>query len=312
MNLLQGIQLYELILMILGFILGLVLIFIFLYTALRGRTNLKILYGFAAPLVMIGYPSFQTKKFGAEVVKVDQLVKAVNENPTDPNAQKALLANLKELPAARCTTSVNAMTTIANAQAALGQYDSARVTIKRALKIDENSPAAIESQKEIEQKWNTQQEYEQRVNQISGYVNEWKADKRKVYLRDSIWSNLKTLNEPIHIDDKKILVIAEAAAIVNETQVAEDLTDKVIEVNPTNTEAVKMKENIKTRTDKDRIPLKTRPSQRSSTKPNIDNGKTQPQTVPAPAPYSQDSALLKQSIRVLPKTTQKIVKWRAS
>jgi tetratricopeptide (TPR) repeat protein len=263
---------------------------------------------------MIGYPSFQSKKFSEEVVKVDQLVKAVNENPTDLNAQKALLENLKELPAARCTTSVNAMTTIANAQAALGQYDSARVTINRALKIDAKSPTALESQKVIEQKWNTQQEYEQRVNQISKYVNEWKADKRKVYLRDSIWSNLKTLTEPIHIDDKKILIVAEAASILNETQTAEDLTDKVIEVNPNNSDAVEMKENIRTRTDKDKIELKTRPRLRppTKTKPDSASTKSQPQAVPAPAPYSQDSALLKTTIRVLPRTTQKIVKWRAN
>jgi tetratricopeptide (TPR) repeat protein len=311
MNLLQGIQLYELILMILGFILGLVLIFIFLYSALRGKTNLKILYGFAAPVVMIGYPSFQSKKFDNEVVKVDKLVQAVNANPTDPTAQKELLNNLKELPASRCTTSVNAMTTIANAQVALGQYDSARVTIKGALRIDKSSPLALETQKDIEQKWTTQKEYEQRVTQISGYVNEWKSDKSKVYLRDSIAYQLQKLDEPIHLDAKKVLVIAEAADIINEPQAAEKMTDNVIKVNPANKDAVEMKENIRTSTNRNRIPSKTRPKPPVKTKPSTEDTKTKPQTtVPAPAPVYQDTANLRKSIRVLPKTALPIVKWK--
>ena len=49
MKLLEGIQLHELVLIILGFILGLVLIFVFLFGALRGKPNLKLLNGAIKP-----------------------------------------------------------------------------------------------------------------------------------------------------------------------------------------------------------------------------------------------------------------------
>ena len=108
MNLLQGIQLHELILMVLGFILGLVLIFIFLFTALKNKPNLKLLYGFIAPLVMIGYPSIRSIEFGKDVIKIDKLVEKVNANPTDTTVQRELIQNLQELPASRCKTSSDA------------------------------------------------------------------------------------------------------------------------------------------------------------------------------------------------------------
>ena len=98
MKLLEGIQLHELVLIILGFILGLVLIFVFLFGALRGKPNLKLLYGFIAPLIMIGYPSIQSIEFSKDVIKIDKLVEQVNRNPTDTVATRALINEISTLP----------------------------------------------------------------------------------------------------------------------------------------------------------------------------------------------------------------------
>jgi tetratricopeptide (TPR) repeat protein len=140
------------------------------------------------------------------VVKIDKLVSKVNENPTDTTAQIELINNLRQLPASRCTTSVDAMTAIANAQAALGQYDSAKVTIKKAIILDSKSEKAQASQKDIQEKWQTQKVFENQINYLQGYVDEYQKDKNKKYLRDSITTVLNRLNvnTPVHLEDKKV------------------------------------------------------------------------------------------------------------
>jgi hypothetical protein len=99
--------------------------------------------------------------------------------------------------------------------------------------------------------------------------------------------------------------VAHAASVVGETQAAEDITNKVLEVNPDNREAVKMREDIKREAVKQRIPLKTKPS--TTTRPTE---KTRPQAaVPAPAPVFQDTGHLLRKFQLVPKSVKTIEKW---
>lgn len=306
MTLLQGIQLHELIMIILGFILGLSLIFVFLFTALKSKPNLKLLYGFVAPVVMIGYPSFKSAEFQNEVVKIDKLVAKVNANPTDTLAQQELVQTIQtSLPASRCKTSSDAMATIANVQAALGQYDSAKVTIQKAIALDKTSTKAVESQKDIINKWEVQKKTEQRINQIDNIVKRIQSNPNDVTLRDSLKHHLdkleSTTTTPVHIENKKLLVVAQAVSMVGQKQEAIQIADEVLKANPNQTEATKLKENIKTReTDKrTRTSTSVKPSTSKPKETEISKYK-KVETVPAPAPVFQDTARL--NIRLLPKT----------
>lgn len=315
MNILQGIQLHELILMILGFILGLALIFIFIYTSLKSKPNLKLLYGFAAPLVMIGYPSIRSVEFGKDVIKIDKLVEKVNQNPTDTVAQRELVNNLQELPASRCKTSSDALATIANAQASLGLYDSARIMAQRAVALDSKNEKAIESMNDITQKWQNQKITERRVEQLNRYIEAWEKTPTDTRLRDSIvvqYENLQRVSTPVHLDNKKILVVAQAASIVGTPQQAEQLTNEILKVNPNANEAQKMKEDIqKKRTDtRDKVKdkSKTRPSNTkidTSVRKKMDPPKAD--AFPAPAPVYQDTPRL--NIRLIPRSAIEVKKW---
>jgi hypothetical protein len=312
MNLLQGIQLHELIMMILGFILGLTLIFIFLYTALKSRPNLKLLYGFIVPVLMIGYPSFKSNQFGEKVDKLDILVQEVKKDPTNVAAQTALVDNLRELPASRCKTSVDAMTTIAEAQASLGLYDSAKVTIKKAIALDNNSPKAAQAQKDIEEKWRTREDVKTHIHQIDDNVHRIEQNPKNRLLRDTLVMQLQELDnisgkEVVHLDNQDALKLARAAAIAGQPAAAEQITNDVLKVSPNQKEATNLKKDIQDKVidKKFSTPSKSKPTERAKPPKVNDAART---TVPAPAPVYTDTSI-HMKFRVIPKTEMSVKMW---
>ena len=311
MNLIQGIQLPELIMLILGFILGLALIFIFIYTALRSKPNLYLLFGFIAPAILIGYPSYKSSQFGNDVVKIEQLVEKVNEDPTNVEAQRALIDNLGQLPASRCKTSVDAMTTIANAQASLGLYDSARVTIQKAVDLDKTSPKAVESQKEIYKKWEARENIRAHVRYLDSNIKDIETRPNDKILRDSIAYHLESVEKlsmatAIHLENKQVITVARAAAIVGQKEQAEQITEEVLRINPQQKDAVKLKKDMDNKKFKPQVKQLPKVKVEIETKKEnnkVDNVKV----VPAPAPVYQDTPHLR--LRLIPKTGIEFKKW---
>ena len=295
MKLLEGIQLHELVLIILGFILGLVLIFVFLFGALRGKPNLKLLYGFIAPLIMIGYPSIQSIEFSKDVIKIDKLVEQVNRNPTDTVATRALINEISTLPKSRCVTSSDAMTTIANAQAAVGLYDSAKVTIQKAAVLSPTSNKVIESQKHIERQWVQQKDFEKKVDKLKSNLQRLDANPKNTVLRDSVAINLneiKRLNAPVHMAQRDILAVGLAAAIVGEKQAAEQAADDVLRVSPNQPDAKRLKQAIIDKEIEKRFPARqqAKPQQApASGKMNSESTQQKPPIVSAPVPVKVDT-----------------------
>jgi tetratricopeptide (TPR) repeat protein len=314
MNLLQGIQLPELIMLILGFILGLALIFIFIYTALKSKPNLYLLFGFIVPTLLIGYPSYKSSQFGKNVEKLEVLVENVNKNPTDVNAQKALIENLEQLPASRCRNSVDAMTTIANAQASLGQYDSAKVTIQKAVELDENSSKALESQKEIQQKWQSRRDIRERVKHLDHHIRDFEKRPTDKVLRDSIVMELHNVEKlsmasanPIHLENEQVITVATAATIVGRAQQGSDIADEVLRVNPNQKEAMKLKQDIESKKyQAQQVQAKPKPKPQGKKPLPQARQAERRETIPAPAAVYQDTSLI---LRLTPKGIVNFKKW---
>lgn len=319
MNLLDGIQLHELVLMILGFILGLVLIFVFLFLALQGRTNLKLLYGFIAPLVMIGYPSIQSVSFSKDVVKIDKLVQDVNNNPSDTVAQRALIEQIQTLPKSRCLTSTDALTTIADAQSALGLYDSAKVTIQRAVDRDPNSDKAKQSKQDIQQKWHIQKEFEQKVDVIKSNIRELERKPTNAKLRDSIAMHLvdlKAMDAPVRVQQTQAVWVAKAAAIVGEKQAAEQITTAVLNANPKLEEAKKLKEDMKNKVIEKKYG-ESRPRTTTKVPPKVNTPAPTSKALPAPPKVASPAAVQNTpqldvshlKFQLMPKGVEGFIKW---
>jgi tetratricopeptide (TPR) repeat protein len=319
MKLLEGIQLHELVLIILGFILGLVLIFVFLNGALRGKTNLKLLFGFVAPLIMIGYPSIQSVEFSKDIVKIDKLVEQVNQNPTDTVATNALRAEISTLPKSRCVNSSDAMATIANAQAAVGLYDSAKETIQKAVDLNPKSAKATEIRSEIEDKWRTQKSFEGKAERLKQNLELLKANPQSRVLRDSVAVNLeeiKNITPHIHVSQRDMLSVSMAAAIGGESKAAEKVVDDVLRVSPNQPEAKKLKEAIRDKQIEKKFPpresAKPKPQTQKPVTPSP-NSRMNSQPTPAP-PVVEAPAALKVdtawSSRLIPKAASaNFVKW---
>jgi hypothetical protein len=318
MKLLEGIQLHELVLIILGFVLGLVLIFVFLYGALRGKTNLKVLFGFIAPLIMIGYPSIQSIEFSKDVIKIDKLVERVKSNPMDTLAAKELLSQISTLPKSRCVTSSNAMSTIANAQAAVGLYDSAKVTIQKAVLLNAKSDKVEQSRHEIDEQWKTHRQFQDKVEILKENLDRLNANPKNTKLRDTLAINLediKRTNPSTHASQSDVLAVGMATAIVGQYQAAEEVADNILRVSPNQAEAKRLKEDIRDNKIKQRFPPK-----RETPKPRTENPKPnnrvgtesgqKPPVVDAPAAIKADTASWQN--KLIPKSTliaKDFVKW---
>ena len=241
-------------------------------------------------------------------IKINKLVEKVNANPTDTTVQRELIQNLQELPASRCKTSSDALAAIANAQASLGQYDSARVMSQRAVDLDKKNEKAIESNKIINEKWQMQKLTEQRIGKLNVFIKEWELRPNDPQVWDSIsthYNNLVINSKPVHLDNSKILVVAQAAAIVGEKQRAEQITNNVLKVTPNQKEAEKLKEDIKSKRTDNRY---NTPKVRTKIVDKAKEARQKVEALPAPAPVYQDTNL---RIRFIPKTGIIIKKWNA-
>jgi tetratricopeptide (TPR) repeat protein len=327
MKLLEGIQLHELILIILGFILGLALIFIFLYTALRSKPNLKLLYGFIAPLVMIGYPSIQSVQFSKDVIKVEKSVEKFNQNPTDTAALNAMRAELENLPASRCKRSSDAMTAIANAQAAMGAFEAAKANIEKAKAINPENPNVLASEKEIKEQWSTQKDYESRVKKLNEYIKLLEDKPNDKPLMDTLQKHVnelidKSQKQAIHLENKDLVTVAKAKAFLGDKERAEEITTEILKIDPKDKEAKKLNEDIKSKEidkkfklqrerEKEKEREKQKEKERVRIKINEDNNSDakmrQPQTVPAPAPVFQDTAVPR--LRLIPRSVKPLKIW---
>ena len=309
---------HELVLIILGFILGLVLIFVFLFGALRGKTNLKLLYGFIVPLIMIGYPSIRSIEFSKDVIRIDKLVEQVNRNPMDTVATRALINEIATLPKSRCVTSSDAMNAIANAQASVGMYDSAKVTIAKAVALNPNSSKVLQSKKGIEQKWLQQKVFETKVGALKNNLERLYASPKDVKLRDSIGiklNEIKQLNAPVHLAQRDALAVGLAAAIVGEKQAAEQVADDVLQISPNQPDARRLKDAIRDKVIERRFPAKVatkeqqQPSKPASDEKMGTNNQPQPPVVQSPAAIKIDTNWRS---KIIPKSAiivKDFVKW---
>jgi tetratricopeptide (TPR) repeat protein len=244
MKLLEGILFYELVLIFLGILVSMALLFAFLESVKKNKTNLKTIYAFIVPLIMIGYPSIQKIQFDNGVINIEKNAKEVEKNPLDTVLQKQLLQSLNQLSAPRLNESPAALSAVANAQVALGRYDAAQMWIRQAVKLDSTAAPVIAGKQKIKKKTDSKKQFDQKVKQVDKQLKTLEKQPQNKTVRDSISQALKEVSiEPVSADDQSLITIATAAAVAGHQATALDLMDKVLKVNPSQ-EAKVLKEQI--------------------------------------------------------------------
>lgn len=260
MKLLDGILLYELILMILGAMLALAGIFILIYGVLKKETNVPLLVTiFLVAIIMIGFPAIKSIEFQEGVLRIEKESKKLEENPRDTAAQKALLQALNDIAPKRAEQSSVALSTVAKAQETLGNYETAAQTAEQAAKLDPNSHSVQQTVQSTKQKATLKKQVDVKTRQLSDAIDRIKANPNNAKLQDSIATMVRQLkNESIRVDDKTILTVARGAAILG----SPDEALKVAQVvEKENAEAVKkLKEEVSKEDFKRKFPVKQRPA----------------------------------------------------
>ena len=149
MSALDGLYLYEIVLLVLGIVLFLVLTVAFLILITKRRSYSKLLAFFAIPIVMIGFPSIKSFEVSASVLKIEKETSALEEDPTDESVRASLEQEVASV-SSRPITASQASVTIARAQIALGNDAAAKERVENTLKEDPHLPAAIDLKKRIE------------------------------------------------------------------------------------------------------------------------------------------------------------------
>lgn len=268
MNLLDGIFLYELIMIILGAVLASAGIFVLIYGVLKKETNVPLLVTiFLVAIIMIGFPAIKTIEFQEGVLKIEKEAKKLEVNPRDTIAQRALLEALQAVAPQRAEQSSAALSTVAKAQEALGNYETAAKTASQAAKLDPTSQQAQETVKSTKQKADIKKRVDVRTRQLNDAIERINKNPNNPKLQDSIALMVRQIkSEPIRVDDKTILTVARGAAILGAHEEALKVAQTL---EKENAEAVKkLKEEVSKEDFKRKFPIRRqRPSPRLAPTP---------------------------------------------
>jgi hypothetical protein len=200
----------------------------------------------------------------------------------------------------------------------VGLYDSAKVTIQKAVALNPKSDWVLESKKEIEVKWTQQKTFERKVERLKDNLEKLNANPKDMKLRDSVaiyLNDIKRTEAPVHVAQRDALAVGLAAAIVGERQAATQVAEDVLRVSPEQPDAKRLKQAIKDREIEKRfpprVPAKVQPKPQIEAKPNgkiADAPSPKPPVIDAPAPVKMDTNWRSQFI---PKSSvaKDFVKW---
>jgi tetratricopeptide (TPR) repeat protein len=149
MSLFDGMYAYEVVLLILGVLLFLLLAGLLVALVVRGKAFSGLLFFFAIPIAMIGYPSIQKITFQDGAVTIEKTTAQLQAAPTDTALRSNLEKQVSSL-ASRPTTDPAALTNIAKAQFALGNQAVAETTLQKALQKAPTLPQAMALKQRIE------------------------------------------------------------------------------------------------------------------------------------------------------------------
>jgi tetratricopeptide (TPR) repeat protein len=243
---LQGLYLYEIILMITGGILFLALVFALIWNVIKSKSIVSLLPFFFLPIVMIGWTAIKSVSYDNGKIDIEKTTNALIQNPADTALQKKLEKSVATFDTTRAANDPVALNNISKAYYALGKYDDATVYNQKALSINPGLPQAVNLKAGIEKQVAVKNNFAQSIKQLSNSIAA--ADSGKATLTPAatqkIVGVLKTMKQPVYADEKSSLVIAKALALVNKKEQSMQVVNKVLEANPQSQESQEVKKNI--------------------------------------------------------------------
>lgn len=206
---------YEKILIIMGMIFFLVLLFLMIWNVIKKSSITMLLPFFLIPIIMVAYPTIQSIKIGDVIINVKNLTEEVNKNPADTLANKQLTEALVQLKSKdRVTQNSNALITLANAQIALGKYDSASLYLNKADNVDPDSKEVLSTKEDLNRKIILRENFSRSVSQLNGQIDHLKKYPEDTEYVHQIVKTLSALETPGYVNPNELITIAKSYAIV--------------------------------------------------------------------------------------------------
>jgi hypothetical protein len=176
----------------------------------------------------------------------------------------------------------------------------------------------LESSREIEEKWENHRHFQDKVEHLKTNIDRLNAKPKDRKLRDSVAMNLeeiKRLDQPVHASQSDILAVGMAAAIVGESEAAEQVADDVLRVAPNQEAAKQLKEDVRDGKIERRYQQKEKdkPKPQNPTK-QLPNGRAKPENGQLKPPVVESPAMIKLDTtwqsKLIPKAAiSDFVKW---
>lgn len=232
MELINGLYLYEVVLLVLGVMLFLVLLFAFSVLVIRGRPFGKLLSFFMLPIVMVGYPSIESIEFGDNMLRLTMQMHELEKDPTNSNIRKSVESQLDEV-SGRVVVKAETNIELARAELALGKEAVAKEKIDKVLRSSPQQLAAIELKKQIDLK----RDVSDLVARVERNPDD-AAAKRQLAVSTDKLTSMKIANPTT------IATIAKAQAALGEEDKARTTVNKALVINPGLTPAIDLRNRL--------------------------------------------------------------------
>lgn len=241
-SLVAQLKFFELVLLGCGVVFFMVITILLIIRSSQGKSLTPLLAFFMIPITMIGFPSIQSIKISKDQVEIAKKTEEVEKNPSDTVATKELEELLRNIDFTRARRSADALTSIARAHSALGNYDTALAIVDKAINLDEGSSEAQELKSVVEERRAEKQNFESNIARLreiigtNGNVSAGDAE--------AVSDILSTMKAPVYIDKQSALTLAKAFAVVNERDKALKEVAKVTEIQPQHPAAITLQRQL--------------------------------------------------------------------
>lgn len=209
-----SILLYQSLLMIMGIIIFIVLVFLLIWSVIKKRSFVTLLPFFLIPVIMVAFPTLRSVKIGDIVINVKKLTAIVNNNPADTGAGNQLEKSVEQLKATgNLARNGDALLAVANAQIALGKYDSAALYLNKAGQTASQPSEIISAKKELNHAITLNQNFSHRIQELNRLIENLKKRPDDTAVLHEIGKTLSTLQVPHYITSQEAETLAKAQAV---------------------------------------------------------------------------------------------------
>lgn len=230
---------YELVLLIAGAILFLALLFVLLFSIVKNKPIKNVFWFFIFPIIMIGFPSFQSFTFENDLIKISAILKDLQNDPKNEQKREELEKTITSINPARIEKNVKASKFIAKAQLELGNIPESETAIQNALKLEKNDPEAKAINNDIQKEKKNVIQYNNNIkvlNKILSNVDQ--KDNASPQEINTIKEILIKTEIPKYTTEKSQIVIAKSLNQIGDKESSSKVIENVLATNPASREAI--------------------------------------------------------------------------